>query len=172
MLDAAASAVTARAARLLGRPPLSQDEVEDLVATTLVAGYLQPSDGGLAGWILQVGDSSAWVHRGGSYEAVLAVKESEHLVSSAVSPLPRMPESFDPAPVRLDADSVLLIGTDGFGDPLGDGDGMIGRLFTSYLVTPPPPKEFAHVLDFSRETFVDDRTLIAIWPGSAEPGRS
>ncbi|HTS98252.1 MAG TPA: protein phosphatase 2C domain-containing protein [Streptosporangiaceae bacterium] len=170
VMDAAASAVTARAGRHLGRP-VSQDEVEDLMATTLVAGYLRPSDGGLAGSVAAVGDSSAWLHRAGSYKPVLAVKESENLVSSAVSPLPRTPESLDSVPVRLDADSVLLIGTDGFGDPLGDGDGMIGQLFTSYLVMPPPPDEFAHLLDFSRETFDDDRTLIAIWPRSGQPGR-
>jgi hypothetical protein len=168
VINAAADAVTESAARVLGRQPASQEEAESLVATTLVAGYLRPSDDGLSGSILQVGDSSAWLLRGGRYEALLAVKESEYLVSSSVFPLPRIPDALDPVDVRLDADSVLLVGTDGFGDPLGDGDGKVGQLFTTRLKTPPLPLEFAHLLDFSRETFDDDRTLIAIWPQPAE----
>jgi hypothetical protein len=59
---------------------------------------------------------------------------------------------------------VLLVGTDGFGDPLGDGDGKVGQLFAEHLKMPPPPRALAHLLDFSRETFDDDRTLLAIWP--------
>jgi hypothetical protein len=168
VISAAADAVTASAARLLGHQPTSQDETESMVATTLVAGYLRPLDDGLSGSILQIGDTSAWLHRRGNYQAVLSLKESEYLVSSSVYPLPRIPEALDPVDVRLDADSVLLVGTDGFGDPLGDGDGLIGQLFTAHLKTPPPPLEFAHLLDFSRETFDDDRTLIAIWPQPGE----
>jgi hypothetical protein len=59
---------------------------------------------------------------------------------------------------------VLLIGTDGFGDPLGDGTGPVGAHFAVRLARPRPPIAFAHDLDFSRETFDDDRTLLAIWP--------
>jgi hypothetical protein len=171
VINAAASAVNQQAALILERPPANQDETVNLVATTLVAGYLQPSDNGITGSILQVGDSSAWLHRNGSYEAVLPVKESDYLVSSSVFSLPRLPEPLEPVDVHLDPDSILLVGTDGFGDPLGDGDGLIGQLFARRLVTPPLPAEFAHLLDFSRETFDDDRTLIAIWPRPGERGR-
>jgi len=41
-------------------------------------------------------------------------------------------------------------------------------LLADCLRTPPPPRAFAHVLDFSRETFDDDRTLVSIWPRTAD----
>ncbi|MGH3832079.1 MAG: hypothetical protein ACRDRS_16810 [Pseudonocardiaceae bacterium] len=62
--------------------------------------------------------------------------------------------------------TVLLVGTDGFGDPLGDGSGLVGDLFREVLASPPPPLGLAHALDFSRETFDDDRTLLVVWPQS------
>jgi hypothetical protein len=60
----------------------------------------------------------------------------------------------------------LLIGTDGIGDPLGAGQGGVGDLFRDVLTKPTVPSliEFAHAVDFSRETFDDDRTLVAVWP--------
>ncbi len=45
-----------------------------------------------------------------------------------------------------------------------------GQLFAEYLQAPPPPRAFAHLLDFSRETFDDDRTLVAIWRQPPEQG--
>ena len=69
-----------------------------------------------------------------------------------------------PTTARLSPTQILLVGTDGFSDPLGDGDGLVGALFARHLTTPPPPVWLAHVLDFSRETFDDDRTLLAVWP--------
>jgi hypothetical protein len=32
------------------------------------------------------------------------------------------------------------------------------------LAEPPPILGLAHAVDFSRETFDDDRTLVAVWP--------
>ena len=32
--------------------------------------------------------------------------------------------------------------------------------------------EFAHAVDFSRETFDDDRTLVAVWPRKQVPARA
>ena len=54
----------------------------------------------------------------------------------------------------------------GIGDPLGTGHGPVGDLFRDLLDRPYPPSliEFAHAVDFSRETFDDDRTLVAVWP--------
>jgi hypothetical protein len=171
--QAIAAALNQKAERILGRAPISQDEAEKCIATTLIAGYLLPSDHELSGSMMQIGDSGAWLHRSdGSYEPLLTVKGSDYLISSEVSPLPRVPEIISEVDVSLDPESVLLVGTDGFGDPLGDGDGLIGQLFSSYLEAPPPLLEFAHILDFSRETFDDDRTLVAIWPGTPEAGLS
>jgi hypothetical protein len=45
-------------------------------------------------------------------------------------------------------------------------------MFAEYLATPPPPRALAHLLDFSRETFDDDRTLFALWQQPRQGGAS
>jgi hypothetical protein len=151
-----------------GRPDWAA--IEALFATTLVVGYILPEAGGAAASMIQIGDSSAWVLRHGRYLPVLDQKHDPQaeVISSGVSPLPRVPAYVAPIEFRLAPDAVLLIGTDGFGDPLGDGDGKVGQLFTAHLSTPPSGRALAHLLDFSRETFDDDRTLVAVWQRSRE----
>jgi hypothetical protein len=63
---------------------------------------------------------------------------------------------------------LLLIGTDGIWDPLGPtAVGLVGDLLRkSLLPTPPSLSHFARVTDFSKETWDDDRTLVAVWPAS------
>lgn len=160
------------AAVTLGQNRPTQQAVLDLMATTLVLGYAVPAQNGPGVVLVQIGDTSAWLLRRGQYRSVLAEKHDprQPVISSTVTPLPCLPDDINPVTVRLPADGVLLIGTDGFGDPLGDGEGQVGRLFADWLATPPPGTAFAHLLDFSRETFDDDRTLVAIWPRAATKG--
>jgi hypothetical protein len=172
VVAAAASALTACATNLLDQDQPEPEAVEELMATTLVAGCVMPTDSGTAVSMIQVGDSSAWILQDGRYRCVLEQKHdpAAQIISSAVSPLPRIPGRLVPAQFQLPDDSVLLIGTDGFGDPLGDGDGRVGHLFAEHLRTPPAPRALAHLLDFSRETFDDDRTLVAVWQQPRETG--
>jgi serine/threonine protein phosphatase PrpC len=172
VLDFVVERMFRMAAVTLGQKRPAQKAVLDLMATTLVVGYAVRTQTGPAAVLVQIGDSSAWLLHAGQYQAILAEKHdpSQQVISSAVTPLPRLPDTIRPVTLRLPDDGVLLIGTDGFGDPLGDGDGQVGRLFADWLVTPPPATAFAHLLDFSRETFDDDRTLVAIWPRSANEG--
>jgi serine/threonine protein phosphatase PrpC len=166
VVAAAANWLTATAAELLDQDHPEPDAVEKLLATTLIAGCVMPTDDGLTVSIIQIGDSSAWILQDERYRSVLEKKHNPdaQIISSAVSPLPRIPDYLEPAEFQLSEDSVLLVGTDGFGDPLGDGDGKIGHLFAGHLRNPPAPRALAHLLDFSRETFDDDRTLLGIWP--------
>ena len=125
--------------------------------------------------MVQIGDSGGWVFLERRYRPVLQQKNHPHaeILSSAVSPLPRTPARITPVSFQLPPGSVLLAGTDGFGDPLGDGSGMVGQLFAEHLHSPPPTQAFAHLLDFSRETFADDRTLVGVWslpPEGSVPG--
>lgn len=171
-VQAAADAVIREAARM-ARRPVTAEEAAQVTATTLVTGYLMTAGNGLSGAVVGVGDSGAWILRDDRYHALLGVKTAGYLISSAVSALPRLPEIIEPTDIILHPGAVLLVGTDGFADPLGDGDGLVGQLFAGHLRTPPPPLAFAHLLDFSRETFDDDRTLLAIWPrpgGDGTPG--
>ncbi|MFB7619038.1 protein phosphatase 2C domain-containing protein [Kitasatospora sp. NPDC056181] len=145
-------------------------QVERLLATTLVVGTARPVPGGLEVRLSRAGDSGAWVLDldRAAYRPLFAPKYDPDavIVSNAVVPLPRCPDPAELGGCLLVAGQVLLVGTDGFGDPLGDGDGQVGALFARELAEPPSAAWLAHVLDFSRQTFDDDRTLIAIWPGA------
>jgi hypothetical protein len=171
MVSATADELREQAAHLLKQGQPTLETVEGLLATTLVAGYIRPGPEGAAGELVQIGDSGAWILRYGRYYPVLGRKNDPdaEVISSAVSPLPRVPEHLTPIEFLLYPDAVLLVGTDGFGDPFGDGGGKIGQLFAEHLRTPLPARGLAHLLDFSRNTFDDDRALIAIWPKAKEP---
>jgi len=58
---------------------------------------------------------------------------------------------------------VLLLCTDGVALPLAGGDSELGRALARELATPPDVVDFARLLDFSRSTYDDDRTLVAVW---------
>jgi serine/threonine protein phosphatase PrpC len=167
----AASRMIDRAAYLLRQDAPGPEAIEGLLATTLIAGYITPSPPGAVAVLVQIGDSGAWVLQGGRYYPLLEQKNDPNaqIISSAVSPLPRLPDRITPATYQLPADAVLIVGSDGFGDPLGDGDGHVGQLFAEHLSAPPPARGLAHLLDFSRDTFDDDRTLLAIWQQPRRP---
>ena len=63
------------------------------------------------------------------------------------------------------------MGPDGIGDPLAAGHDGVGNLFDEVLTGPGAQSliEFAHAVDFSREAFDDDRTLVAMWPRKQVP---
>ncbi|MFE2436220.1 protein phosphatase 2C domain-containing protein [Streptomyces sp. NPDC059409] len=153
--------------RLGGREP-EPGEVAGLYATTLVAGVVRPGPAGPTVELCRIADSTAWVldRSRGTFRALFGSKTSADtlLVSNEVTPLPHVPDVLESATVRLEPDQALLVGTDGFADPLGDGDGLVGALFAHHLAAPASPAWLAHLLDFSRETFDDDRTLLVIWP--------
>ncbi|WP_152646149.1 protein phosphatase 2C domain-containing protein [Streptacidiphilus albus] len=168
VLSAAAYALRDHASRVLERATagsVTVNETAQLLATTLVAGLATPTSTGLQVAVVRIGDSNAWVLNGGAYEAVWEPPppKAQEVASSAVRPLPYVSSGLTPRGFVLPEHAVLLVGTDGFGGPLGDGVGHVGRFFAERLAAPPPALEFAHLLDFSRETFDDDRTLLAVW---------
>ncbi|MFR9800166.1 protein phosphatase 2C domain-containing protein [Streptomyces sp. MS06] len=163
----------------LGTGDAGPDDAAHLFATTVVAGAVRPTPGGPRVELFRVGDSGAWLldRSKGRYRPLFALKTGTdtEVVGNEVAPLPRVPDRPEQAVFRLGEPWVLLVGTDGFGDPLGEGDGAVGALFARQLAVPPSPLWLGHVLDFSRETFDDDRTLLAVWPRTAtgptpEPG--
>ena len=167
LVESAAWALAEQAVILFGVESTAS-EVEQLVATTLVCAVIDSSeDGSARAQIVSVGDSGAWVLSRGKYTQVAGGKcgSDDGLTNSGVSGLPRIPEDIRATGVEIEPGGILLIGTDGFGDPLGDGGGDVGRMFSA-LLEPHPPAivDFARAVDFSRETFDDDRTLVAVWP--------
>jgi protein phosphatase 2C-like protein len=147
-------------ARQLGLDEPDPAAAERFMATTLVVALIEP--GGHTS-VVQLGDSGAWLLQERAYQNLVDGKDGE-VIPNDVSGLPRVPAEVVARTVTVPENGVLLVGTDGFADPLGDGTGRIGRLFAGHLAQPPPPLGFAHLLDFSRETFDDDRTLVAVWP--------
>ncbi|WP_437045054.1 protein phosphatase 2C domain-containing protein [Streptomyces sp. enrichment culture] len=174
VLQAAAYQLLMRVAH--GREPGEQDRTEAIrtLATTLVTGTVTPTgDGGMRVTLVRAGDSSAWCLRDGEFTPLLREEDSgaDDISSTAVIALPRLSARSRPLTCTLPPDGVLLVGTDGFGVPLGDGTGLVGELFARGLTVPPQrPQVLAHLLDFSRETFDDDRTLLAVWPRHRLPG--
>ncbi|MEU9335045.1 protein phosphatase 2C domain-containing protein [Streptomyces sp. NPDC048290] len=175
VLQAAAYQLLMRVAA--GREPGERERAEAArtLATTLVAGTVAPRrDGDLQVTLVRAGDSSAWCLRAGDYAPLFrdtdGDTESGGISSTAVVALPRLSGRPRPISYTLPGDSVLLVGTDGFGVPLGDGTGMVGAHFAQHLAEPPEPRGLAHLLDFSRETFDDDRTLLAVWRRPRRPG--
>ncbi len=149
---------------------------QSLLSTTLVCAIIEfPQDHERAtARLAGVGDSGVWLLHNGEFQRIYGGKSSDGspITSSAVSGLPQVPKELTPVEIALVPDSILLIGTDGFGDPLGSGGGAVGQAFTDRLTAPPGMLDFAGLLDFSRETFDDDRTLVAIWPMLPSKGGS
>lgn len=169
LLKSAAWALSERAQTLLGLDAPDAVRAEQELATTLVCAVIEPTGPrALRAHLVSAGDSVAWLLSAGRFVEILAGKTvpASGVASSAVVGLPRVPTEVTPTVVEVANDDVLLIGTDGIGDPLGTGEGGVGDLFRDVLTGPSLPSliEFAHAVDFSRETFDDDRTLVAIWP--------
>lgn len=168
VIGTVSEALIRQAATVLRQQSVALETATGCLGTTLIAGRIWASAEGLTSEVARVGDSSAWVLERERFYPTFEVKSTDDLISPAVSPLPRIPEVISATRVHVGDDSVFLVGTDGFADPLGDGDGMVGQLFVEHLNIAPPPRVFAHLLDFSRETFDDDRTLIGVWPINAK----
>jgi hypothetical protein len=168
LLQSAAWALVEQAKITLSLDDFDAERTEQSMATTLVCAVCQPiDDSQMRVWLVGVGDSGAWVLEGNKFARVLGGKSTSEsgLTSSAVTALPRIPDTVEAVEVTVRSGQALLVGTDGFGDPLGGGTGEVGKLFSEVLNGDIPPLlEFAHALDFSRETFDDDRTLVAVWP--------
>jgi serine/threonine protein phosphatase PrpC len=174
LLKSTAWALTERAQTLLGLVEPDPVRAEEQLATTLMCAVIEPvGPGALRAHLVGAGDSAAWLLSAGRFTQILGGKTEPEsgITSSAVVGLPRVAAEVTAVEVDVKGDEVLLIATDGIGDPLGTGQGGVGNLFRDVLTRPCPPSliEFAHAVDFSRETFDDDRTLVAVWPRKQDP---
>jgi serine/threonine protein phosphatase PrpC len=161
IFDHAAWALVEEQRRASGDPEAGVEAAAESLATTLVVAAITDLELQLAA----VGDSPAFLLRQGEYEVVVGeTEDADGLTGGGVKSLPRHPRALDTATRTLSKGSVLLLCTDGLALPLGDGQGEVGRVLTRELKRPPDVLDFARLLDFTRATYDDDRTLVAVWP--------
>jgi hypothetical protein len=116
-----------------------------------------------------VGDSPAYVLADGSFEVLLGdAAPIDGLIGGGTRALPRDAGAIEQRACTLPSDGVLLICSDGLALPLADGTGDVGQALARELASPPDIIDFARLLDFTRATYDDDRTLVAVWPGTGE----
>ncbi|HKD97881.1 MAG TPA: protein phosphatase 2C domain-containing protein [Micromonosporaceae bacterium] len=156
-----AANLVSRTGRMLGGDGSDVARAAAALGTTLVAGVLSPMPGPPKLSLGYVGGSAAWLLKRHRYER-LTPRPAEGAL-----PLPHMPDRVGRLDRSIPADAVLLVGTAGFGDPLGEGRGHVGELFAWLFGMSPNALALAHVLDFVQEAYDDDRTLLAVSPNRA-----
>lgn len=164
VFDQAAWALVEEERRSGGTPEAGVDEAASSLATTLLVAVVLAGDGEAQVQVAAVGDSPCYVLRQRDYDPIVGTPESrDGLIGGGVQSLPRGGGALERGSCTLEAGSVLLLCTDGLALPLGDGQGEVGRLLARELATPPDVVDFARLLDFSRSTYDDDRSLVAVW---------
>lgn len=154
------------------REPDAELAVRQLSCTLTVA-VVRPEQGRLVATAVTVGDSAVGILSGEGLSMLQGGKRGTGgISSSAVLALPRRPELVEIQTATVAPGEVLLVGTDGIWDPLGSGNNRVGELFREALLPGPPSlMQFGRITDFSRETWDDDRTLVAVWPAPPGAGR-
>jgi hypothetical protein len=160
VFEQAAWALVEEHRRASGDAGAGVDEASASLATTLLVATVRGAEVEVAA----VGDSPAFVLTGKDYDAVVGSQESvDGLLGGGVHALPRATGAVQFSRCALDPAAVLLLCTDGVALPLAGGTGEVGRVLARELARPPDVVDFARLLDFSRSTYDDDRSLIAVW---------
>jgi hypothetical protein len=174
MLSSVARRIVAHGRRVLTTDEreaenITAKDVAGIMATTLAIatiGIEPAQQGNYRGAVVALGDTSAFLLDNGSgWAPVTAVKnEGATIASSATLALPYIPTAgVSPIPIEISGGSALMLMSDGVGDPLGSGDGPVGRHLAGLWAEPPDPLTFAAQVSFARKSFDDDRTVVGIW---------
>jgi hypothetical protein len=158
--------------RQISAPPASATVDQRLAAclatmsTTLVVAVVHrlPKHGGFRTDLCVVaGDSGVYLLRDGALVQVVGGKaDSESITTGSVRPLPGNVH-VQPLTIDLLPGDVLMVGTDGFGDPVGDGAGEVGTTIATRWVQPPTIDRFFADVNFYRRSYDDDRTVVSLW---------
>jgi hypothetical protein len=144
------------------------------LATTLTVAAVTLDDerAELTAQLAAVGDSPALALERGRFRALLDCPQgSDGLLADTVAALPLDLLSLRQRSCVLGREVALILCTDGLALPLADGRGDVGRAFARELARVPDVVDFARLLDFSRATYDDDRTLVVIWAGDGVQAR-
>lgn len=143
------------------------------MATTLIVGVVwrTPTHDGFPAVVgVVAGDSAAYRWSPDRLLPLGGGKDGGPVTSTAVRPLPGavQPEAI---PLHLQPGDALVLGTDGIGDPVGDGTNDVGQELARRWAEPPTIDQFLMDVNFYRRTFDDDRTAVGfwVWPGVELP---
>jgi Protein phosphatase 2C len=154
--------------RFTGQAQAGVVQASEALATTLVVAAVRAPDADADFSDVQLaalGDSPALLLKHGAFSAVAGQQTfQDGLLGAGVAALPRWVRGFSEARCTLTPGAVLLLCTDGLALPLAGGDGDVGHTLARELARPPDIIDFARLLDFSRRTYDDDRSLVAVWP--------
>jgi hypothetical protein len=141
------------------------DEDPGRLATTLVVAAVSVGESdAVSVQVAAVGDSPAFRLHGKAYDPLVDSQPSDDgLIGGGVAALPRDARAVLWGSCTLGPRDALLLCTDGVGLPLAGGTGEFARVLARELGMPPDVVDFARLLDFSRSTYDDDRTLVAVW---------
>lgn len=115
----------------------------------------------------RVGDSTAFLVDKGQWSELFRPPDDDRSgTDTPALPCPR-PE-IETASARLAAGRILVLATDGIGDPWRDGPATVAPALVAALSQYPSALELAGLADFSRHGCHDDRTLLCIWPRSRD----
>lgn len=140
------------------------------MATTLALAAVDSKcndSGGRRYAVASIGDTSAWLLKhDGKWESLSRIKgEGDAIFESSVAALPSECAFGGIVPMEgcMEINDVLFIMTDGVGDALGDGEGIVGTSLAKHWASPPSSYSFAHQVDFARRSHTDDRTVVGVW---------
>jgi serine/threonine protein phosphatase PrpC len=115
--------------------------------------------------LLRVGDSTAFTLSGEVWTELFSGEDDE-MRSPATAAIPSAEPEIQRARYDLQPGEVLVLLTDGVGDPLRDGPTTVAPGLAAALASPPHPLVLAAQADFSRQGCGDDRTLLGVWFGA------
>lgn len=148
---------------------LTDRQVADKMATTIIIAVIgiTTDDGTHPVTVVRFGDTSGWIlDEDEGWIALGDIKNEGATIAESGTPcLPFVPAEAPPVvETRLGPGGVLVLMTDGVGDPLGSGRGEVGTALGRLWAQPPHPLEFASQVCFGRKSYDDDRGVLAIWP--------
>ena len=153
--------------------PQSHADVRALMATTAVGLVLAtaPDPDGRYWYVVGViaGDSASYLLRGDRWRQIVAPKDvSGEVASNGVRALPT--EAVPSLRLgSLAAGDAVALFSDGVSDPLGSGQGNVGRFLADQWRTPPDLFDFGKHVGFYSKGWFDDRTAVVAW--APEAGR-
>lgn len=140
------------------------DDPDESAATTYVALTVTAGNTGVELALSWIGDSSAWALVEREWTMLAGdVDGGSGWGSSTVKALP----TSAPAPsfrrLRLPRSAAVFLMSDGVGTAL-EAASEVQAVLADWWSEPPDGLSFARQISFARKSFLDDRTVVGIWP--------